>query len=80
MSDLPMMPWWPKDFISATRAYRLAERGAYRDLLDFQWELGVLPNDTKVLARLLGVTQEEFDDVWQTIRAKFVQRDGGLIN
>lgn len=75
-----MMPFWPKDYISATRAKRLAERGAYSDLLFFQWELGVLPGDTPTLARLLGVSQDEFNDVWPAIKDKFVERDGGLVN
>jgi len=75
-----MMPWWPKDYISATRAKRLAERGAYCDLLFFQWELGVLPKDPSMLARLLGVGQEEFDDVWPAIQDKFVETEGGLVN
>ena len=80
MSDLPMMPWWPKDYISATRAMRIAERGLYTDLLFFQWELGVLPGDTSTLARMVGVTPEEFDDVWPAIQDKFVKCEGGFIN
>jgi uncharacterized protein YdaU (DUF1376 family) len=77
---LAMMPWFPRDFIAATRAMRIAERCAYRELLDFQWELGVLPSDVSRLARLIGFTDAEFADAWPGIQHKFVERDGGLVN
>jgi uncharacterized protein YdaU (DUF1376 family) len=77
---LAMMPWFPRDFIAATRAMRIAERCAYRELLDFQWELGVLPSDVSRLARLIGFTDAEFADAWPGIQHKFIERDGGLVN
>lgn len=78
--SLAMMPWFPRDFIAATRAMSIAERCAYRELLDFQWELGVLPNDESRLARLIGFTDAEFADAWPGIRHKFVEHAGGLVN
>lgn len=78
--SLAMMPWFPRDFIAATRAMRIAERCAYRELLDFQWELGVLPNDPARLARLIGFTDTEFADAWPGIKHKFVEAAGGLVN
>lgn len=77
---LAMMPWFPRDFIAATRHFTLAERGAYRELLDSQWELGILPNDESRLARMLGVSMEEFASVWITVRTKFDAVSGGLLN
>lgn len=77
---LPMMPWFPKDYLSATRLMSLAERGAYCDLLFYEWEMGPLPNDTDKLARLILVTPEEFAPIWKAIRSKFAERDGMLIN
>ena len=79
-TSLPMMPWVPRDFIAATRAMRPAERGAYRELLDFQWELGVLPSDPERLARLIGYTAAEFEDVWPGIKDKFVVNGVGIYN
>lgn len=78
--SLAMMPWFPRDFIAATRAMRLAERGAYRDLLDYQWEMGKLPSDEDRIARLLGCTREEFDDVWPAIADKFVRIGTYMLN
>jgi uncharacterized protein YdaU (DUF1376 family) len=79
-NSLAMMPWFPRDFIAATRAMRLAERGAYRELLDYQWEMGKLPADHERLARLLGVTIDEFEAIWPAISDKFCTVDGGLAN
>lgn len=77
---LAMMPFWVRDYITATRQFTLAERGAYTDLLFFQWEQGVLPNDPDRLSRLLGVSREEFDEVWKTLSIKFLPTREGLSN
>lgn len=78
--DLPMMPWFPKDYLSATRLMTLAQRGAYCDLLFYQWELGPLPDDPEKLARLIGASSDEFLPIWKEIENKFAQRDGKRIN
>jgi uncharacterized protein YdaU (DUF1376 family) len=78
--SLAMMPWFPRDFIASTRALRIAERGAYRELLDFQWEMGRLPRAPDVLARLLGITQEEFDAIWPSIAIKFMHAGEFIYN
>ena len=79
-NSLAMMPWFARDYLAATRAMRLAERGAYCDLLFYQWEMGDLPSDAKSLARLLGAERSEFDAVWRVVRCKFVKRGNRLIN
>lgn len=79
-NGLAMMPWFPRDFIAATRAMRLAERGAYRELLDYQWEMGKLPSDHDRLARLLGITLDEFAELWPAIKDKFAEDAGFLVN
>jgi uncharacterized protein YdaU (DUF1376 family) len=81
-SNLPMLPWFPRDYIAATRGWSLAERGAYCDLLFFSWDLGSLPNDLSRLARMLGVPIDEFQAVWPVMGKKFVcTPDGsGLVN
>ena len=72
MSGLPMMPWWPKDFLAATLGWRLLERGLYRCLLDAQWELGSLPNDEQELALIASATTSEFNTAWPRVKVKFV--------
>lgn len=78
--SLAMMPWFPRDFIAATRHLALAERGAYRELLDYQWEMGTLPKDHVRLARLLAITLDEFEEIWPSISDKFEDSGNGVAN
>lgn len=77
---LPMLPFFVGDYISATRHLSLTERGAYTDLLFFQWDHGVLPPEPERLARLIGCSDAEFSVVWPAICGKFEPVDGGLAN
>jgi uncharacterized protein YdaU (DUF1376 family) len=78
---LAMLPWFPRDYLAATRGMTLAERGGYTDLLFYAWDMGSLPNDPKRLARMLGVDADEFVAIWPALRPKFVQNaDGHLVN
>jgi uncharacterized protein YdaU (DUF1376 family) len=79
-NSLAMMPWFPRDFIASTRAMTLAERGAYCDLLFYQWEMGVLPADAAQLARLLGCSPKEFTAIWKVVGKKFVRSADCLSN
>lgn len=79
-NSLAMLPWFPRDFLASTRAMRLAERGAYCDLLFYQWEMGSLPADTEQLARLLGCTAKEFAAIWKVVSKKFVLTGDTLSN
>jgi len=78
--SLAMMPFFVRDYIAATRHMSLTERGAYTDLLFFQWENERLPVEPDRLARLIGCTAEEFAIVWPHIREKFAEVDGSLLN
>jgi uncharacterized protein YdaU (DUF1376 family) len=78
--SLAMMPFFVRDYVASTRHMSLAERGAYSDLLFFQWENDRLPVDSDRLARLIGCTSEEFAIVWPHIREKFVETNGALLN
>ncbi len=59
---------------------RIAERGAYCDLLFFQWEMGHLPTDHDRLAQMIGVSRDEFEDLWDGIKHKFEVIDGRYVN
>lgn len=78
--ELPMMPWFPSDFASATSTWSFAERSAYRALLDVQWDIGVLPDEPWRLAQAIGMALAEFAEVWPMVRTKFVKVEGGLRN
>lgn len=51
-NSLAMLPFFPRDYLAATRHMSLAERGAYTDLLWLQWENGPLPTAPDQLARM----------------------------
>jgi uncharacterized protein YdaU (DUF1376 family) len=77
---LPMMPFFVRDFIAATRGMTLEQRGAYVDLLFFQWDLGELPSDPVELSRMLGASVEQFTSIWPVIASKFKESNGTLKN
>lgn len=79
-NTLAMMPWFPRDWVAATRLFSLAERGAYSDLLFFQWEMKRLPTEREALLRLLGCSASEFDEVWPVVGRKFITDAQGMYN
>lgn len=78
--ELPMMPWFPKEFAAATSTWSFAERSAYRALLDVQWELGTIPDESWRLAQAIGMPLEEFEAIWPMVRRKFQPYEGELRN
>ena len=69
--SLPMMPWYPGDFIRSTRGWSVTARGVYRELLDAQWDMGSLPADTKSLRGMIGATPAEWKAGWSRCADKF---------
>lgn len=78
--DLPMLPWFPKDFYTSTAGWTFVERSLYRVLLDHQWMLGKLPDDRSRLARIADMPQDQFDEAWTQVGQKFEQAHDGLYN
>lgn len=76
--QLAHMVIWVNDYIAGTRSMTLAERGAYIDLILFEWARGgALPNDHKLLAKLLGVSLRDFEGAWEGVAEKFERVPGG---
>jgi len=57
--------------MSSTRGWPLVARGAYRELLDAQWDMGTLPIDQEELRALAGATEAEWAIAWPRIESKF---------
>jgi uncharacterized protein YdaU (DUF1376 family) len=79
------MPFYPRDFRSSTLGWPLIARGAYRELLDAQWDsggasIGTLPDDEEALRSIVGATPAEWKVAWRFIEAKFPRVDGGRRN
>lgn len=75
-------PWYTSDWIlSETRlGMNLAERGLYRDLIDFAYEHGSIPSCRVQLMRISCTTRREFERAWPKVREQFEERDGRLYN
>lgn len=69
--QMAKMPWYPRDFASATRGWPLIVRGAYRELLDAQWDMGALPEDPRELCLIVATTPKEWKACWRLLESKF---------
>jgi uncharacterized protein YdaU (DUF1376 family) len=78
--SLAMLPWFPGSFLNKTRGWSVTAKGVYRELLDSQWALGVLPDDPEKLRQLIGATESEWADGWARCAEKFARVIGGLQN
>lgn len=74
---LVYLPWFTRDFMSATRGWSVTARGVYRELLDASWDMGGLPADPAQLRQLIGATPTEWR-AWKQVEAKFPIGDDGL--
>jgi len=78
---LPMMPFYVRDYLAATRHMTLAERGAYTDLLLFSWDSGApIPKDPTRIAALIGCNAKTLAIVWPAIRAKLIETNDRYIS
>lgn len=76
----PWFAFYPDDFDAGTRTMSLAARGAYLSLLSHQFTKGAVPNDDRIICRIIGAFPEEWEEIKEEVRAKFEEVDGELIN
>ena len=76
----PAFLFYPKDWLSGTSDMMLDEKGAYIDLLAQQHQHRVLPDDPARLARMVGLSQDEFDRIWVKVSTKFIHVSGSMVN
>jgi len=62
-----------RDWLSSSTVRRmsLAERGAYIELLSYQWEDGFIPDDIEELSRMIGVSLADFRKLWPRLEQSF---------
>jgi uncharacterized protein YdaU (DUF1376 family) len=80
MANDHWMPLFVGDFLASTATWSGQERGMYLQLLMVQWSCGPLPNDLEKLSRSISYSKRAFEREWQTVKIKFAERDGFLIN
>lgn len=77
----PAFLFYPKDWIQGTAKLMPEEKGVYIDLLAHQHQDNDLPNDTKRLARIAGMSESEFLPIWEAIKSKFKETENNrLVN
>lgn len=81
----PAYLWYVNDWKGsrAVQAMTWGQRGMYRELLDYQWETGAVPDTPQRCARVLGGTTREWTRAWPILRPNFIEAAevaGGLLN
>lgn len=71
----PAFLFYSKDWLQGTAGLMPDEKGVYIDLLSHQHQNGSLPTDVKRLARMVGLSQVEFDAIWINLKGKFTSDD-----
>jgi hypothetical protein len=68
--------WWTSP---SRAAMSLTARGLYREMLDYQWMEGSVPDDPKIVAALLGRPESEIGPVWEQVRGQFSRLKNGTL-
>lgn len=76
----PAFLFYPQRWLEGTAEFSPAEKGIYIDLLAHQHQKGSLPNDTKKLCRIVGLSENEFFELWKNVKEKFKEEDNRLVN
>lgn len=79
-AKLSYLPIFFGDFLASTAEWTGEEQGLYLLLLGHQWSLGSLPTDPDKVRLISKYSPKAFKSAWSTVSAKFVERDGRLIN
>lgn len=77
----PAFLFYPQRWLQGTAKMMPEEKGIYIDLLSHQHQDGFLPNNTKRLARMVGMSEFDFLKLWEAVKVKFVTtKEGNLVN
>jgi uncharacterized protein YdaU (DUF1376 family) len=79
-SDLPYMPFWPKDWLQSTATLTVEQRDAYMTLLCHAWEEGGLPTNEDKLRNIGRWTPAAWRRIWEAVGERFEVRNGRLIH
>jgi uncharacterized protein YdaU (DUF1376 family) len=80
MASYPAFLLYSRDWIEGTAEMMPNEKGVFIDLLCYQHQRGGIPCDTARIARMAGLSQEEFNIIWQTLKSKFIPLGDVLVN
>lgn len=77
----PYFPRFPDKYLSDSNVIDLTleEEGAYNRLLVRYWQKGFIPNNPDRLANFCKVSQDKMREMWQSLRACFVEKEKGKL-
>ena len=76
----PAFLMYSRNWIQGTASFTPSEKGVYIDLLCHQHQDNGLPISKMRLARLVGLSESEFETIWTTLSEKFYEKEGKLWN
>ena len=77
----PAFLFYSLEWLQLTASLYPAEKGIFIDLLAHQHRVGSIVDDPVRLARTVGLTVDQFQPIWSTVRLLFDQRDDNrLVN
>lgn len=80
MAKDPAFLFYSKDWIEGTMEMTPEEKGVYIDLLVHQHQKGSLPQETKRLCKLVGLSESEFLPIWGGLKSKFTQTEDNRLH
>ena len=80
MAKDPAFLFYPNDWLEGTAELLPEEKGVYVDLLCYQHQRGSLTTDKTRLARMVGLSVEDFEKIWDVLKDKFDHVDNRLVN
>lgn len=75
----PAFLFFTLDWLQLTAKLYPEEKGVFIDLLCHQHREGAITNDPVRLARTVGLTVDQFQPIWSTVRLLFEEREGNLL-
>ena len=69
----PAYQWYPRDFLTdpPVRLMDWEARALYRELLDYQWLAGSVPDDSAAVSKAADFPLDVVERVWQQVKPQF---------
>lgn len=80
MNRSPWFTFYADDWKGGTAGMTLAAKGAYIDLLAYQFHHGPIPDDPRTICRILGCFPDEWEPISSEVLGKFERVENGWEN
>ena len=76
----PAFLFYSKDWLSGTAEMMPEEKGVFIDLMVHQHQNGSVPIELERIARIVGLSMDDFQRIWKVVGKKYFEEDGRLYN